>query len=291
MAPIPPQYYMNYARSGGPAASVAYEQRPRSPETVQFGESSYSPYSALPNPNPSTSYSYQYPYLGFGGINGFFGSPPPYSQPPPPSAARAETSHEQKAPSPPPPPPPKESAWDFLNPFHSAAVDYYPAYTPSRDSKELREEEGIPDLEDEDHEVVKEVYGEEKKFVAVYGGGGGYLKVAGDEASRGIGGEVEYGIRSNAIGESSGVEYEVVDKNVIANETPRVESQVNVAHSKPRGPLAVSEAVSGIKGEFDRASDSGGEVSKILEVGKLPYCGKNSVYKGISKWIVFSLLP
>ncbi|XXG59956.1 hypothetical protein AAC387_Pa04g1953 [Persea americana] len=279
-APSPPRYYMNYARSGGPAASISYEQRPQSPEKIHFGGSSYFP---SPSPSPSTSYSYQYPYSNYGGVGGLLGSLPQYSYSSSPprqaaAAARAEPSGEEAAP--PPPPPPNASTWDFFNPFES--VEYYPIYTPSRDSKELREEEGIPDLEDEyQQEVVKEVYGEQK-FVAAEKGGGG-----GDERSRGIGGEVEYGVRSSAVGESSGVEYGVhlVDKNVIANEKPPVESHGNVAPAKGRGPWSDSEAVSAIKEQFVRASDSGSEVSKILEVGKLPYCGKNSVYKVSSRML------
>lgn len=280
-APSPPRYYMNYARSGGPAASISYEQRPQSPEKIHFGGSAYSP-----NPNPSASYPYQYPYSNYGGINGFFGSLPQYSyssSPPQQAVAAARTESSDKEAAPPPPPPPNASTWDFFNPFEST-VEYYPTYTPSRDSKELREEEGIPDLEDEyQQEVVKEVYGEQK-FVAVEKWGGG-----GDERSRGIGGEVEYGVRSRAVGESSGVEHGVhlVDKNVIANEKPPVESHGNVAPVKGRGLRSDSEVVSEIKEQFLRASDSGSEVSKILEVGKLPYCGKNSVYKGISKFITF----
>ena len=45
---------------------------------------------------------------------------------------------------------------------------------------------------------MKEVY-DEQKFVTVEKVGGG-----GDERSRGIGGEVEYGVRPSAVGESSG---------------------------------------------------------------------------------------
>jgi hypothetical protein len=67
-----------------------------------------------------------------------------------------------------PPSPPKASAWDVLNVFEnydSYGVDAYyyhsaAAYTPSRSSREVREEEGIPDLEDADDDdvvVVKEV--------------------------------------------------------------------------------------------------------------------------------------
>ncbi|MFQ6649129.1 hypothetical protein Gotur_023321, partial [Gossypium turneri] len=61
-------------------------------------------------------------------------------------------------PPPPPPSPPRTSAWDFLNPFESYE-NYNHLYTPSRDLREVREAEGIPDLEDENyqHEVVKEL--------------------------------------------------------------------------------------------------------------------------------------
>ncbi|PPD75815.1 hypothetical protein GOBAR_DD27262 [Gossypium barbadense] len=54
---------------------------------------------------------------------------------------------------PPPPPPshPKTSAWDFLNPFESYE-NYNHPYTPSRDLREVREAEGIPNLEDENYQ-------------------------------------------------------------------------------------------------------------------------------------------
>ncbi|KAJ8647182.1 hypothetical protein MRB53_000205 [Persea americana] len=97
-APSPPRYYMNYARSGGPAASISYKQRPQSPEKIHLGGSSY-----FPSPSPSTSYSYQYPYSNYGGVSGLFGSPPPYSyssSPPPQEAAtaRVELSGKEAAP-------------------------------------------------------------------------------------------------------------------------------------------------------------------------------------------------
>ncbi|MFQ6648550.1 hypothetical protein Gotur_021296, partial [Gossypium turneri] len=64
---------------------------------------------------------------------------------------------------PPPPSPPRTSAWVFLNPFESYE-NYNHPYTPSSDLREVREAEGIPDLEDENyqHEVVKEVDGDQK---------------------------------------------------------------------------------------------------------------------------------
>ena len=76
-------------------------------------------------------------------------------------------------PAPPSPPSPKVSAWDFLNPFDSYDSVYPSYYSHSRygsaagsspDSKEVREREGIPDLEDEtEQEVTKEVYRNGKK--------------------------------------------------------------------------------------------------------------------------------
>ena len=76
-------------------------------------------------------------------------------------------------PAPSSPPSPKVSAWDFLNPFDSYDSVYPSYYSHSRygstagsspDSKEVREREGIPDLEDEtEQEVTKKVYRNGKK--------------------------------------------------------------------------------------------------------------------------------
>ncbi|KAE8706646.1 hypothetical protein F3Y22_tig00110391pilonHSYRG00175 [Hibiscus syriacus] len=163
-----------------------------------------------------------------------------------PSAGTAEGS-SSKLPPPPPPSPSRASAWDFLNPFQSYE-NYNPPYTPSRDSREVREEEGIPDLEDEDyhHEVVKEVHGDQK---FVDGGGQSmppveaeYGKVASSEAEAS-----HHQARPSDGMENDGVEYEVhvVDKKVVDDE------------------------------KFVRASDSGSEIGKLLEVETLHYQRKH----------------
>lgn len=76
---------------------------------------------------------------------------------------------------PPTPPSPKVSAWDYFNPFQNFEGGAYPGYysqntngygssTSSPDSREVREREGIPDLEEEtESEVIREVYKEKKK--------------------------------------------------------------------------------------------------------------------------------
>ncbi|KAK3034775.1 hypothetical protein RJ639_032288 [Escallonia herrerae] len=103
-------------------------------------------------------------YPDGGGDGGFFG----YAM----SSQPQEAYGEQK-PSPPkgPPPPPssKGSAWDFLNPFDGFDNGYPAYYSQSRygygsmasspDSDEVREREGIPELEEEtETEVSREVH-------------------------------------------------------------------------------------------------------------------------------------
>ncbi|CAL1398198.1 unnamed protein product [Linum trigynum] len=296
-------FQMNYMKKKG-TASVVYQQRPAAAETVRFGESSSSSsYYSQANNNPpypvdnSSAYSYfGYPnYTGgsTSGAAGYYGAPPAYgSSSPPPQIQGASSSK----PPPAPPSPPRASAWDFLNPFESGET-FYPSYTPSRDSREVREEEGIPDLEDEDyqHEVVKEVHGD-PKYAAESSGSSGdvghsnYTKSAmidDDEmeakpstSGGGGGGEAEaslYQTRASGVSmETDGPEYEVhvVEKKVVGKEKP--DEHGNGAGSKGRGGWRdVSQVAIEIKIQFERASEYGNEMAKMLEVGKLPYQRKH----------------
>ncbi|KAF8410326.1 hypothetical protein HHK36_002853 [Tetracentron sinense] len=245
---------MNYMRNRA-TPSVVHEQRPMIPETVQMGDS-------YPNYNPSSYQYYGYSNYG-GGINGYVGSSSP---PPPPEAPSSK-------PPPAPPSPPRNSAWDFLNLFETFERDH-PPYTPSRDWK-VREEEGIPALEENQHEVVKEVH-EDQKFVNGY-------KMAADGKERGNAEEALYQTRSSVPEEKEAVEYEVhvVDKNVVVNE----ERSKDAAFKNGGGLRGVSEVVSEIQAQFERASESGNEVSKMLEAGKVPYHRKNAVYQVSSKML------
>ncbi|XP_034897165.1 uncharacterized protein [Populus alba] len=269
-------FHTNYMKNKGTTPSVVYEQRPVSSETVHFGESSSSAYhsnysnSGYGMTNPST-YGYSgYPSYGGGG-GGYYGPGNQYGSSSPPPAAVASSSK----PPPAPPSPVRASAWDFLNVFES--YDSYPQYTPSRDSKELREEEGIPDLEDEDyqHEVVKEVHGDQKYM----DGDKSYSKspVMNDEDGK-VRGEPEaslYQARPSVGTEEDRVKYEVhvVDKKIVDNE--RSEERGN-AGFKGGGPLEVAIE---IKIQFERASECGNEIAKMLEVGKLPYQRKHAASK------------
>ncbi|CAL5377963.1 unnamed protein product [Camellia sinensis] len=279
----------NYMKNN-PTTSVTYQQRPMSPETLNMGESSSSYYSSYPyvneNPNSYSNSDNGYPPASYGGgFSGFFGSTQP---PPPPVGPVAEANSEASSSKPPPPPPspPSSSTWDFLYPFQSFE-NYYPPYTPIRDSKELREAEGIPDLEDEDfqHEVVKEVHGDQK---FVDGGGKNYEKGVAMEQQGGKvanGSDLPYGSRPNVSIENDPVAYEVhmVDKKVVDNEE-RTGDRGNVAARND------SEVVREIQVLFNRASESGNELAKIFEVGKSPY-KKNAAYQAVSSKMLHVITP
>ncbi|XP_006647664.3 protein ALTERED PHOSPHATE STARVATION RESPONSE 1-like [Oryza brachyantha] len=256
-APNPPFGYppgslqLYYARSRPPPASVAVEQRPPTSERVYFGSFEQAQY---------------HPYGG--------------------EARRADRAAVA------PPSPPRASSWDFFNVFDNYEVyDNYcydapgtgattPApYTPSRSSREVREEEGIPELEDEDA-VVKEVSSE----YSAHGSGGARSRRSS------IGGV------SSSIAEVDEEETPVVDKGVVGSggmarqQTP---AQGNVAASVPTPRRATDGAdVAGeIKAQFVRAADAVRSLAPILEVGRRSYHPRSSVYHVSSRMVSVIALP
>jgi Protein of unknown function (DUF630)/Protein of unknown function (DUF632) len=276
-------YNMNYARNQPPPPSVSFEQRP--PETVypSYNDSyMYQPQSSVPYPSyPYPSYpSYpDYSEMG-GGYNGYFGTSamPTDFRPPREPAAREDE------PPPAPPSPPQVSTWDFLNPFESYDSYYAAPYASSRSSKDVREEEGIPDLEEE-QEVVKEAYGDQKMPLASSkekvekGEGSGNSGDNPHQKSRSL----EVGSSSNSEGDDSsvGLEHDVnmVDKNVVGDDTAR-RSVGNLSVPVLKNYTDDAEVVREIKIQFEKACESANQVCKILEVGKQPYQQKSSPLKG-----------
>ncbi|KAJ9550198.1 hypothetical protein OSB04_014243 [Centaurea solstitialis] len=268
-------YTMNFMRKQ-PTPSVVYQQRPMSSEPIHYGEaSSSSSYFGknYNNQNPSS-------YPNYGEFFGGSSQPPSYGGAPPPPVAEPNS----KPPPPPPPPPPASSSWDFLNPFQTFE-SYYPPYTPSRDSREVRDEEGIPDLEDED--FYQNEYTEIRSLWMAAGGpsgggdgggdgGGKKAEAVVDEKSEESGAaELRYRSVPNVVAkEEDPVEYEVhmVDKEVVDNQ------------KKPVVFESDSEVMKEIQTQFDRASNSGNELSKILEVGKLPHNRKHVAYQDVERF-------
>lgn len=258
---------MNFMKNQA-TPSVTYQHGPMSVQPLRMGEGSYYSYG-YQNNNPS-------PY-SYGGVNyGYYDQQPPplpYGASSPSMATEASSSK----PPPPPPSPPRSSPWDFFNPFETYD-SYYPPNTPSRDSKDLREEEGIPDLEDENyqHEVVKEIHGTQKFVDGGGGGGGNYGKMAENEAEKVNNMDGLYQ-KQSASADNDRVEYEVhmLEKKVVDSEE-EVGDRGNVAAFKASsGPRGVYEVAREIHVQFERASECGNELAKMLEVGKQPYHSKN----------------
>ena len=180
--------------------------------------------------------------------------------------------------APSPPSPPRSSSWDFFNVFGDYDVyDNYcydaggaaaeAAYTPSRSSREVREEEGIPELE-EDDAVVKQVAGE--------------FSAPGSAArSR----RSSLGGVSSSIAEVDEEDNFVVDKEVIgggnvARQQPAAQRNVAVPGPTPRSVFDGSDVAGEIKAQFVRAADAVKALSPILEVGRRRYNHRSSVYHG-----------
>uniref|UniRef100_A0A0D9W877 DUF632 domain-containing protein n=1 Tax=Leersia perrieri TaxID=77586 RepID=A0A0D9W877_9ORYZ len=251
-APAPPgslQFY--YARSRPPPPSVGVAQRvPASNERVYYGSF-----------NPTNGYPQYYAH----------GGEPATAAPPPPPAAAPTRS------------PPRESSWAFLNVFAnyepydssyyydstSAAAAAAAAYTPSRSSREVREEEGIPELEeDEDDECVyKEV-------------ASGYTHSAGSGGHRS---------RRSSIGSLSSVaeqENAVVDKDVVASTSEIYRRPMAHRNVAMRAPAQPTQRVAGnggnvdvageIKAQLFRVAEAARELAPLLEVGKPSYHEHNN---------------
>uniref|UniRef100_A0A0A9GJG2 DUF632 domain-containing protein n=2 Tax=Arundo donax TaxID=35708 RepID=A0A0A9GJG2_ARUDO len=252
----PPSLRLYYARSRPPPASVAVEQRVAAPERVYYG----------PFEPAACGYPQDYSYGG-------------------------EPAAPGRAAAPPPPSPPRSSSWDFFNVFGDYDVyDNYcydadgagataaSTYTPSRSSREVRDEEGIPELEEDDI-VVKQVASE-------------YSTTGSAARSR----------RSSLGGVSSSIAevYEegnyVVDKEVIGGgNVPRQQAsaQRNVTASAPtpRSAVESTDVAGEIKAQFVRAADAVRALAPILEVGRRRYHPRSSVYHVSSRMVSAIAVP
>ena len=282
--------YSYYLKSSPAPPNVVYEepQRPTQ-EDQQRGNSGY-------------AYPGYYPYA-----NGeFYGYPHYNPQPSPPRPAL------------PSPPSPKVSAWDFLNPFDSYDSVYPSYYSHSRyrsaagsspDSKEVREREGIPDLEDEtEQEVTKEVYRNGKKpndFVNKNSGEGEGTSRSvpmqrGEDTSWKVPSKKSENTQSDQRKEGKEIKSSpdtIVSKSSeegsrkkksVSFEEPSVRDIESSKQSSrttlsAHGTRDLKEVVKEIRDEFETTSGCGKEVSMLLEVGKLPYQARGTLFKG---WIL-----
>ncbi|CAL5014011.1 unnamed protein product [Urochloa decumbens] len=264
-------YNISYARSQPPLpSSTSLEQLPQGTDaTVSY-------------------YQHQYPYHGeavvpsshYGGL--YHSSFYPYPSPVP----EASSGHLLAAP-PTPSPPRVPTTWGFLDPF-DALDSYYQDHpvgpaahaAASRSSDDVGEEDDddIPELEDEESgEIVRDDAhaGDECTVVnATFVGAGEDGSGSGEEEE--AEGHIEF--RSNMVegvieGEESVVEVDeqLDDSGVSDAELPAV----------PETEKTCNEVAQEIRLQFDRASKAAGDLCKMMEVDKVPYCKKKNGSPGL----------
>ncbi|RWR78643.1 DUF632 domain-containing protein/DUF630 domain-containing protein [Cinnamomum micranthum f. kanehirae] len=230
----------------------------------------------------------------------------------------------------PPPPPPEVSGWDFLNPF-SSFESFNPSYSypmgkygsgsiaSSPDWAQVREREGIPDLEDEMAEQfpAKEAKKEETKKAQVRSAGGDFgegtskaaplqgdrtknsrrggggtknsvANVANDKHVRkkGVGFGVESSV-SDSIESSQGIQLDTISSHRTAES---IES-LNLSKESSHQPTSIWEIVKEIKDQFETAFAYGKEVSVLLEAGKLQYQPNNPTFEVLSCRVLDAIDP
>ncbi|KAK8928962.1 hypothetical protein KSP39_PZI017405 [Platanthera zijinensis] len=224
----------------------------------------------------------------------------------------APPSEEQRSPpQTPPPPPPQESSWDFFNPFDSyeQIFDRYAkssfrlgSVASSPNSSEVREQEGIPDLEEEtEHEYVeekgKQSISEEKRAVDddsdrlnssvgsseavampnVKDKGGVLPEEQEDKKRRLDGGNPR---KSGEVKECRNKRPHLEATNTpVIMEDNRQKKDVALPVQRTKD---VVEAVREITEQFKSAACCGEDVSRILEVGKMQYRPRIRIFRGAS---------
>ncbi|CAN7065366.1 unnamed protein product [Brassica oleracea var. botrytis] len=240
----------------------------------------------------------------------FSGYPPPSPAKPPPAL----------------PSPPRASTWDFLNVFDTydygnarsrAAPSYLASISSSPDSKEVREREGIPELEEvSDHEVIKQVYRQRPKrtplkkvketvplpeevatdseTVSTFSGSDvesdfHYVKSSNSSSGQ------ETIMETESYGNKKGVSLELEEEASTSSSSFDVESSSKISSFSSlsiRGTREIKEVVEEIKSEFEIASSCGKEVAMLLEVSKLPYQHKDKGgFKVILSRIMYLVAP
>ncbi|KAI9201566.1 hypothetical protein LWI28_025388 [Acer negundo] len=163
---------------------------------------------------------------------------------------------------PPPPPPPSNSAWDFLN-FFEPLEKCEPLYSPVRNTKQIKESEKKKKEKPEDVSIT-------------------------DKDSKAEAGPTPTPSREKR------------DDDVAKKKTAVVAEKEQRGSTEPEskggqsGQRCVSEVIRQVQAEFERASESGLEVSKMFDAGRFRYLHKHSVSQGCqvsSKMLYHAVSP
>ncbi|XP_074588785.1 uncharacterized protein LOC141844684 [Curcuma longa] len=310
-APIPHYYYMKKA-STFPSTTVYQNPYPQWSNTAYVGY----------------GYEYGYGYPSYGAPTELMQSLPVQDEK---FYSQNQTVKEDKPADPPPPPPPPEgSAWDFFNPFVSYEQTmpryFREAYgggstTSSPNSSEVREKEGIPDLEEETEQESIKAAGRERKGdltkkkskgkdtdSRVSSGRSSTAEATGtfsnrrslnvatmEQEANGNADPVSSKAKEESQGISQASKVEDDEKEILTKDRSVSfvdETSPITDDSKPdtlfiHGTRDIMDVAKDIKEQFESAAHCGKEVSEILEVGKLKYRSRNRILRAIqSKMLV-----
>ncbi|KAI7739417.1 hypothetical protein M8C21_010760 [Ambrosia artemisiifolia] len=306
-----PNRYAFYMKKSAPASHTVIQPE----ETRGFQETSewvdppsYDPYAS--------GYGYGFSY----------GGAPSHPQEP----------EKPKSPPPPPPPPMESDYFNFFNAYDNEYQGYgygygYEKTDSSPDISEVREREGIPDLEEEtETESHYEDAVNTKTFSTKRNLGEGKEDTDGsswketssstEDSSRRMPPEKNEGAAKGAHAESTSNSVPLENKGAhsASNEVDKHSSETVVSQSteeghedegsrpeleiessnlsslttlSPHGSRDLHEVVNEIKDEFESAFSHGKEVALMLEAGKLPYQSKFAVLKVILSKILDPLPP
>uniref|UniRef100_A0A0D9XAM2 DUF632 domain-containing protein n=1 Tax=Leersia perrieri TaxID=77586 RepID=A0A0D9XAM2_9ORYZ len=230
-------------------------------------------------------------------------APPPYgygqslfgisyarSQPPPPSVSSYEHHRPQSANATlhyagagAPPSPPRVSVWDFFNPFDSFESYYHeqhassppPTYTPSSRSPSNDEghEDDIPKLEND--AIANGSSAKEETTTSCNSNVEAHRKSRSSEAST----------SSTSTSSSMVSDVNVVQKSVMEEQLRRSDVAAVISRKAYDDD---SDVVQEIRSQFEDAAKSAVDVSRVLEVGKMPYYQRSSGLK-VSSMLICGL--
>ncbi|XVE56265.1 hypothetical protein DITRI_Ditri03aG0224500 [Diplodiscus trichospermus] len=158
----------------------------------------------------------------------------------------------------PPPPAPRSEAWDYLNFFDEIYERYELPYSSSKAEKNKEEAHNL-----EAQQQVKQIHGDGKSSAK----------------------DTKEKRKENTSGEAVPVKNgDAENKKKVDSETEKVQKRTDLNEPKNQsGKQSVSEVMKELQVLFEKASESGNEVLKMLDTGKFRYHHKNSVYQGSTK--------
>ncbi|KAF8400193.1 hypothetical protein HHK36_013489 [Tetracentron sinense] len=260
-------FKVNYMRSGG-NSWVSVEERPDSPETVRVES---------------------YPPMHHYGMDGFFGT-----QSPPMNSSFFSSSPNNR-----PifhPPSPQPSQWDFFwNPFSSLEAYGYPPrnsldQTVMDDEitglRQVREEEGIPDLEEEieeNEEDMKVEMSKERAGIDFCSHREAVIVEDCDETESETDTEQEVkGLQSHAhdsikVSEAqNSVELEVSNQESVVGDPEAKEETPGYTVYVNRRPTSMAEVIKDLEAQFTIVCNSANEISTMLEASRAQYCSTSN---------------